>query len=142
MPSKISYAGVGAAVAGVIGFIGVVSDWWTTDTAVYAGTADASGNLALAMSIALFAFGGAYVLLSDPQIRRAMGALVSLCAVVLALAGIWGSTRADAVAEGASTAAGLMVSILAGAIGIVAGVLAMREAQAAPEPSIDESVSS
>ena len=59
--AKISYAGVGAAVAGVIGILGIYSAWWETDFSTYNGTADISGQLALAMSIGLFAFGGAYV---------------------------------------------------------------------------------
>ena len=100
--AKISYAGVGAAVAGVIGILGIYSAWWETDFATYHGTADISGQLALAMSIGLFAFGGAYVLISDARIRRAMGALATLCAVVLTLACVWGLLRTDDVAPGAT----------------------------------------
>jgi len=128
--NSISYAGVGGAVAGVIGVIGVYANWWETADTTYAGTADASGSLALAMAIGLFAFGGAYILLSDAGIRRAMGALVAITGLVLALAGIWGSTRAEEVAAGAEAAMGLWISIIGGALGLVAGVLAMREAQA------------
>ena len=29
--AKISYAGVGAAVAGIIGILGIYSAWWETD---------------------------------------------------------------------------------------------------------------
>ena len=29
--AKISYAGVGASVAGVIGILGIYSGWWETD---------------------------------------------------------------------------------------------------------------
>jgi len=124
---KISYAGVGAAVAGVIGMVGVYSTWWETDLASYNGTADISGRLAFAMALALFAAGGAYVLISDPQIRRATGALATLCAVVLALACVWGATRADDVAPGAEIAMGLFVSALGGVLGIAAGFLVMRD---------------
>ena len=124
---KISYAGVGAAVAGVIGMIGVYSAWWETPTSNYNGTADISGTLALVMSLSLFAFGGAYVLISDPQIRRATGAIATLSAVVVALACVWGVTRTDNVAPGADLSAGLFVTALGGVLGIAAGFLVMRD---------------
>jgi hypothetical protein len=124
---KISYAGVGAAVAGVIGIVGVYSAWWETPTATYNGTADISGTLAFVMGLAVFAFGGAYVLIADPQIRRAMGALATLCAVVLGLSCIWGISRADNVAPGATTSSGLFVSGLGAVLGIAAGFLVMRD---------------
>ena len=125
--AKISYAGVGAAVAGVIGILGIYSGWWETDTAIYNGTADISGQLALAMAIGLFAFGGAYVLMSDARIRRAMGALATLCAVVLTLACVWGLLRTDSVAPGATVSNGLFVSAMGGVLGIAAGFLVMRD---------------
>ena len=64
------------------------------------------------MSIGLFAFGAAYVLISDARIRRAMGALATLCAVVLTLACVWGLLRTDNVAPGAEVGTGLFVSAL------------------------------
>jgi hypothetical protein len=148
---KISYAGVGAAVAGVIGMVGVYSTWWETDFASYNGTADISGRLAFAMSLALFAAGGAYVLISDPQIRRATGAIATLAAVVLSLCCVWGVVQAGDVAEGATVASGLFVSGLGGVFGIAAGFLVMRDNQMAdqaaagadaPSPMPEESSSS
>jgi hypothetical protein len=127
----IRYAGVGGAVAGVIGFIGVVMGWWETAEATYRGTADASGSLALAMALGTFVFGGAYVVMSDAGIRRAMGALMTLTAVVLALSAAWGLGRADQVAPGASSAFGLTVSLVGGILGIGAGLLALRDSMAA-----------
>jgi len=127
---KISYAGVAGAVAGIVGILGVYASWWESDTVVYKGTADVSGALALAMAIGTFAFGGAYVLISDARIRRAMGALMTLCAVVLTLACIWGLTRADSVEMGASVSSGLYVSALGGVVGIAAGLLALRDSMA------------
>ena len=124
---KISYAGVGASVAGVIGILGIYSAWWETDFATYNGTVDISGQLALAMSIGLFAFGAAYVVISDARIRRAMGALATLCAVVLTLACVWGVLRTDNVAPGATVATGLFVSALGGVLGIAAAFLVMRD---------------
>jgi hypothetical protein len=138
MGSKISYAGVAGAVAGVVGLIGVYADWWENADTVFEGTADPSGSLALAMAISTFAFGVAFVLLADPRIRRAMGALMTLSAVVLVLACIWGLTREEDVAVGATVASGLYVSMLGGAVGIAAGILALQdvmksEAQVAAE---------
>ena len=127
---KISYAGVGGAVAGIIGLLGVYINWWETADTTYTGTADVSGTFALAMAIGTFAFGGAYILMSDLRIRRAMGALMTLTAVLLTIAAVWGTTRADEVAAGASTANGLWVSGLGGILGIGAGFLAMRDSQA------------
>jgi hypothetical protein len=125
---RFNYAGIGGAVAGVVGLLGIYADWWETDTTVYHGTADISGQLALAMSIGLFAFGAAYVLFSDQRIRRAMGMLMTLFAVVLTLACVWGVQRADNVAAGASTKAGLWVSLLGGIMGIAASMLALKYA--------------
>jgi hypothetical protein len=134
---KISYAGVGAAVAGVIGMAGVYSAWWETDSATYNGTADISGSLGFAMALGLFAAGGAYVLISDPKIRRATGALATLFAVVLALSCVWAVTRADNVAPGASLSMGLFVSALGGVLGIAAGFLVMRDNMAADAAMTD-----
>jgi hypothetical protein len=136
MDSKIYFPGVAAAVAGVVGLLGVYSTWWETGDTLYKGTADVSGSLALTMSLGLFVFGGASVLMSDPRIRRAMNVLFTLCALILALAALWATTRADEVATGAEAASGIWVSALAGALGIAAGVLAMRDVRApenAPE---------
>jgi hypothetical protein len=130
MDQKLNFAGIAAAVAGVVGLLGVYADWWETADAVYKGTADASGSLALAMSLGLFVFGAASVLMSDARIRRAMNVLFTICAFVLALASLWGTTRADSVAPGAESSNGIWISALAGAIGIAAGVLAMRDVRA------------
>jgi hypothetical protein len=137
---KISYAGVGAAAAGVIGILGIYATWWETPTANYNGTADTAGVLALVMALGLFVFGAAYIVMSDAQIRRALGALATLCAVILTLACVWGVTSADSVAAGASVATGLYVSALGGVLGIAAGFLVMRDNQVADAtaPANDE----
>lgn len=128
---KITYAGVIGAVAGVLGLLGVLVGWFDGGAGTVKGTADVSGDLAFWSSIATFAFGGAYILLSDPQIRRAMGALMTLSAVVLALGAIWGFTRADQVAAGYDAATGLFVSALGGVLGIAAGLLALQSSMKA-----------
>jgi hypothetical protein len=130
----IRYAGVGGTVAGVIGIIGVVMGWWETPEVAYRGTEDVSGTLALVMALATFAFGGAYIVMSDAGIRRAMGALMTFGAVVLTFTAAWGITRTDQVAPNATTDIGLTVSMIGGILGIIAGILAMRESQAADIP--------
>jgi low temperature requirement protein LtrA len=130
MGVKLNHAGIGGAVAGVVALLGIASDWWSSDTTLYHGTADISGRLALAMSVGLFAFGVGYVLISDHAIRRAMGAMMTLCAVVLTLACVWAMFRSNDVAADATAELGLWVSALGGMLGIVASVLALRDAMA------------
>ena len=124
---KISYAGIGAAVAGVIGILGIYSHWWESDFFTFNGTFDISGKLALGMAIGLFAMGAAYVLISDPQIRKVTGSLATLFAVVLTLACIWGLLRTDQIAPTANVSTGLFVSGLGGVLGVAAGLLVMRD---------------
>jgi hypothetical protein len=127
---KISYAGIAGAIGGIVALLGVYANWWESDTATFKGTADVSGGLALAMAIATFAFGGAYVLMADPKIRRALGALMTICAVVLTLACVWGLTRGDEVAANVDVKLGLWISVLGGVIGIAAGIMALRDSMA------------
>src|SRR6476659_1721626 len=137
---RFNYAGIGGAVAGVVGLLGIYADWWETDAKSYYGTADISGQLALAMSIGLFAFGVAYVVFSDLRIRRAMGALMTLCAAVLTLSCVWGLLRADNVAPGASTEAGIWVSLLGGVIGVAVSMKNVKyaaDADASTAPTGD-----
>jgi hypothetical protein len=124
---KISYAGIGAAVAGVIGILGIYSHWWESDFFIFNGTFDISGKLALGMAIGLFAMGAAYVLISDPQIRKVTGSLATLFAVVLTLACVWGLLRTDQIAPTANVSMGLFVSGLGGVLGVAAGLLVMRD---------------
>jgi len=127
---KISYAGIGASVAGVIGILGIYSHWWESDLFTFNGTADISGQLGLGMAIGLFAMGAAYVLIADPQIRRVTGALATLFAVVLTLSCVWGLLRTDNIAPTANAAMGLFVSGLGGVLGIAASLLVMRDSAA------------
>lgn len=137
---KISYAGVIGAVAGFVGIMGLANGWFTDGSRVFEGTADVSGQLAFVMAVATFVFGGAYILMSDAGIRRAMGALMTLCAVLLTLSVLWGSQRADIVIVGGGTDKGLLLSALGGLLGVCAGLLALQasieadEGKADPEP--------
>lgn len=125
---QLSYPGIAGAVAGVVGLFGVYSSWFEVSgpggTLKLDGTADASGTLALAMSIALFAFSVAYVLLDDARVRRAMAALMTVTAVVLTLAVVWGIARAD----GTDLAFGIWLSGLGAVLGVGAGILTLRDA--------------
>ena len=125
---KLSYPGIAGAVAGIVGLFGVYASWFEVSgpggSLKLDGTADASGKLALAMSLALFAFSVAYVLLDDPRVRRSMAALMTLTAVVLTLAVVWGITRAD----GNDLAFGIWLSGLGGVLGVGAGILTLRDA--------------
>ena len=124
---KLSYAGIAGAVAGVVGVLGSVSVWYAftvSDLGIAVkGTGVNAGKLALAMSIALFAFSAAYVAMSDARIHRAMAALVIITSVTLTLAFIWGMKDAGDVGIGW----GLWLSGLAGVLGIAAGLQAMKE---------------
>src|ERR1044072_871237 len=118
MPNgRNSDAASGGAAAGVIGILGIYSHWWESDFFTFNGTADISGQLALGMAIGLFAMGAAYVLISDPLIRRVTGALATLFAVLLTLACVWGLLRTDDIAPTANVATGLFVSGLGGVLG-------------------------
>jgi drug/metabolite transporter (DMT)-like permease len=138
---KITYAGVIGAAAGFVGLMGLATGWFTDGIQVVEGTADVSGKLAFAMSIATFVFGGAYIVMSDAAIRRAMGALMTLCAVLLTLSCLWGLQRADQVGPNVDSDQGLFLSALGGLLGICAGLLALQasmkvdEAAEAAEPS-------
>jgi hypothetical protein len=131
---KLQYPGIVGSAAGVVAVIVCFTTWWSTADTAYKATADVSGTLALAMAIGTFAFGGAYVLMSDARIHRAMGVLMTLCSFVLANAALWATTRADSVAAGASSEAAIWFAVLLGAIGVAAGVVALRDVRA-PETS-------
>ncbi len=155
---KYSYPGVGVAVGGVIGFIGVIAHWFSvafplnggTATVSFSGRADWTGAVALAASFGAFAFGGAYVLMPDAQMRRVWGVLMGVCAAFMLLMPLFGATRVDeavgtpTAAFSSSIAPGLVVSFIGGVVAIVGAVLASKEmlgsdvveapADAEPEP--------
>ncbi|HEY6568216.1 MAG TPA: hypothetical protein VI341_11935 [Actinomycetota bacterium] len=124
---KLSYAGIAGAVAGVIGLLGSVTVWYSLVVGevgvTVRGTGVSAGKLALAMSIALFAFSAAYVVMDDARIRRSMAALVIVTAVTLTMSFVWGIKDAS----GAGVGWGLWLTGLAGVLGIAGGLLAMKE---------------
>jgi hypothetical protein len=130
---KLSYPGIAGAVAGIVGLFGVYASWFEISgpggSLKLDGTADASGKLALAMSLALFAFSVGYVLLDDPRVRRALAALMTVTSVVLTLSVVWGVTRAN----GSDLAFGIWLSGLGAVLGVGAGILTLRDASPAAE---------
>jgi hypothetical protein len=138
---KISYAGVGVAGGGVIGFLGVIVGWFKysypldngTATVTLSGIHDWTGALAMAAAFGAFAFGGAYLLLQDAKLRRTIGILGAVSAAFLLIMSISGFGRvSDAVGVPApvfTTAAGtgLVISFAGGVIALVGSILASRE---------------
>lgn len=138
---KISYAGVGVAVGGVIGFLGVIVGWFKysyplgngTATVTLSGTHDWTGTVAMAAAFGAFAFGGAYVLLQDAQLRRITGVLGAVCSAFLLIMALTGFSRiSDAVGVPTSvftTAAGtgVAISFAGGVIALVGSVLTSKE---------------
>ena len=143
---KYSYPGIGVAVGGLIGFIGVIAHWFSysiplngvTVTVTLSGRVDWTGAIALAASVGAFAFGGAYVLMPDAQIRRVMGVLMSVCAAFMLLMPLFGYTRIDeavgipAAVFSVKAAAGLAVSFVGGVVAVVGALLASKEMLASP----------
>jgi hypothetical protein len=142
---KISYPGVGVAVGGLIGFLGVPLGWFSyshplgdaTSTVTLSGTADWTGAVAMAASFGAFAFGGAYVLLEDARIRRLSGVLMAVCSAFLLVMSLFGFGRiSEAVGVPAAvfttaTGAGLVISFAGGVVALVGSFLASREILAA-----------
>ena len=138
---KISYAGVGVTVGGVLGFLGVLVGWFSysyplnggTATVNLSGTADWTGTAALVAGIAAFAFGGAYVLIQDAKLRRTIGILMAISSAFLLVMSLVGFGRvAEAVGMPTSnfttaTHTGLVISFAGGVIAMVGSLLASRE---------------
>jgi hypothetical protein len=95
--SEISYGGIAAAIGGLIGLLGVYIGWWQytlTASGVAAtvrvdGSTDWTGSVAVVASIAVLAFGAAFVIMTDPVIRRFSTWIVAVGGIVmLVVAGI------------------------------------------------------
>ena len=152
---KISYAGVGVAVGGLIGFLGVLVGWFSysyplgngTATVSLSGTVDWTGTVAMAAAFGAFAFGGAYVLLQDAKVRRITGILMAVCSAFLLVMSLFGFGRiSDAVGVPASvfttaTGKGLMISFAGGVVALVGSFFASREILAAGPVAASESQS-
>jgi len=146
---NISYAGIAGAVGGMLGFAGVYLKWFQysypvsggTFTQYLNGTEDWTGRVAFIAGLTAFAFGSAYVLLSDPQIRKLTGALMGIGAIFLLAMPLIGFSRVDeaigqpflvGIAPGASVtlsrdvAGGLWASLVGGVVAVYGAYLAVR----------------
>ena len=152
---RINFLAVVTAAAGLTGFIGIYAKWFSYSypveggvvTIYLDGTWDPTGAIAVAAGIGAMAFGCAYILLSDPAIRRIVALLMVISSVVLLVASAIGFTRvAEAVttspflpgAEGttafeATYAIGLGVSFVSGILATVASVLLVSRREAGLE---------
>lgn len=152
---RINFLAVVTAVAGLIGFVGVYAKWFSYSypvdggviTIYLDGTWDSTGALALAGGLGALMFGCAYILLSDPAIRRITALLMVISSVVLLLASAIGFTRvAEAIgpspllpgAEGttefrATVAIGLGISFVSGILATTASVLLVGRREAGLE---------
>ncbi len=144
---KISYAGVGVAVGGVIGFLGVMVGWFKfsfplgngTATVSLHGTADWTGTAAMIAAFGAFAFGGAYLLVDDAKLKKLTSVLMGASSAFLLMFSIFGFTRiSDAVGVPAAVftsgaGKGLAVSFVGGVIALVGSLLASRESTESPE---------
>jgi hypothetical protein len=144
---KISYAGVGVAVGGVIGFLGVMVGWFKfsfplgngTATVSLHGTADWTGTAAMIAAFGAFAFGGAYLLVADAKLKKLTSVLMGASSAFLLMFSIFGYTRiSDAVGAPAAiftsgAGKGLAISFAGGVVGLVGSLLASRESTESPE---------
>ena len=147
---KISYPGVGVAVGGLVGIVGVMAKWFSFSVPLRNGVAtytlsaraDWTGSLALAGAFGAFAFGGAYILFTDPQLRRLVGVLMSVCAVFLLMFSIFAYTRIDdavgipAVRFTTQAGPGLVVSFVGGVIAMASAFLVSRELFGSADTSV------
>ena len=136
---RFSYEGVACAVAGVLGIIGVLSAWWQLGDLTFDGTNVTSGMWAFSLAIATFAFGVAYVVMSDRAVRKIASILMAVSATLMTAAAIAGIAQVDDLAVGAEPGMGLWLTLVAGVIGMIGGYLGVRAAQAAPDAA-DEDV--
>jgi hypothetical protein len=145
----IAYAGVAGAVGGLLGFAGVYLKWFQygypvsggSFTQYLNGTDDWTGQVAFIAGLGAFAFGAAYVLLSDPQIRKLTAGLMGIGAIFLLAMTLIAFTRVEdaigtpvllGVAPGSSVevtrdvAGGLWASLVGGVVGVYGAFLAVR----------------
>ena len=145
----ITYAGIAGAVGGLLGVFGVYLKWFSysyptgggTVTIYLNGTEDWTGQVAFIAGLCAFAFGIAYVLLPDPQIRRITAALMGVGAIFLLAMSVLGMTRVGqavgvpvlvgvepgtTVAVTSRVAGGLVLSFMGGVVAVVGSYLAIR----------------
>jgi hypothetical protein len=154
---KIDYVGVLGTVGGALGFVGIFLYWWnyawpasgTVITVGVRGLEDWSGVAAMVASIGAFAFGGAYLLMDDPGIRKLTGLLMGVSSIALLAMTVVGMFRADiavgpspAIAGAAGSviefttglAGGIFLSMIGGVVAVIATIM-MIGRDSSPEAS-------
>jgi hypothetical protein len=145
---SFTYPGIGVAVGGLFGALGVFADWFSFTATVgggqltvgIAGTEDWTGRLAVVAGVAALLFGAAYVLFTDAQIRKVSAVAMAAASAVLLVMTVFGILRVDDVVPSfvaqsgvgdvtfsSSYAAGIGISFLGGVVAFVASFLAIRE---------------
>ena len=149
--SEITYAGIAGAVGGLVGMSGIyVGKWfsysYTTSgaraTFYLDGTEDWTGQVAFIAGLAAFAFGIAYVLLSDPQIRTITGSLMGVGGIFVLAMAVLAFTRVDEVVGPrpflpgvdpgqtvrltTAAAGGLWMTVVAGMVAVYGAFLSIR----------------
>jgi hypothetical protein len=157
--TRINFLAVVTAGAGLVGFIGVFAAWYslsyqfsgTTVRLDFRGTVDPTGAIAVASSLGALAFGCAYMLLRDPQIRRITALLMVVSSIMLLVSSLIGFTRVDEVVGPnpllpgvtgtapytATIGFGLIISFIAGLLGTVSSVLLVARRETGEETDDD-----
>jgi hypothetical protein len=155
---RINFLAVATATAGLMGFIGIFAKWYSytypveggTVTIYLDGTADTTGAIALSAGLGAMAFGCAYMLLTDPAIRRVLSLLMVISSVILLVGSILGLTRAGQAigpspflpgAEGVTefageVAIGLGISFVSGLIATAASILLVSRRESGREEAM------
>jgi hypothetical protein len=150
---RINFLAVVTAVAGLTGFIGVYAKWFSYEYAVEGGTVtifldgtyDITGALALTGGIGALLFGCAYMLMTDPAIRRLVVILMVISSIVLLLSSAFGFIRVDEAVTNpimlgatsteytATVALGLGISLVSGILATVASILLVTRRESGQE---------
>jgi hypothetical protein len=149
--APLSFAAAAVATGGLLGFAGVYLNWFKYSYAVanggitlyLGGQEDWTGQLAFIAGIATLAFGVAWILFADPQMRRLTGTLMGVAAVLLLAGCIAAFFRVDSATAGAplpgvdpattvevvtGVAGGLLVSAVGAIFAVVGTILSIRPA--------------
>jgi hypothetical protein len=158
---RFTYPGIGVAVGGLLGWLGVFTSWYSFTvpisggelTVALRGTEDWSGQVAVVAGTTALLFGAAYVLLSDPGLRRISGSVMGAASAVLLVMTLWAALLVEDVVPNfvvdsglgalpfaSSLAPGLAVSFIGGVLAFTASLLAIRETGAEAEDAVVEVV--
>jgi hypothetical protein len=149
--SEITYAGIAGAVGGVVGIVGIYAGKWFSYSYIvdgarvtfyFNGTEDWTGQVAFIAGLAAFAFGIAFILLSDPQIRTLTGAIMGVGGIFLLAMALLAFTRVDevvgphpflpgidpgqSVSITTAAAGGLWISVVGGMAAVYGAFLSIR----------------